>query len=255
MRTILAAIDSSAAARAVLETALGVGELTDATVEAVHVRDGPPETAKAVAAWSHVPMRMLTGPVEQTLLRAVADPQVLAAVLGARATPGGRLPTGRTALHILERANKPVVVVPPDAVGVSPRPFKRLLVPLEGTEQSSRPLAEGLFPLIVGDVELVVVHVFTAATMPHFLNRAGRDLQVLGDEFLARYCPDATRIEWRTGPVGGRLTEASDEEGADMIALSWSQHMSAGRAAVVRDVLSHSTVPVLLLPIAGTGVQ
>jgi nucleotide-binding universal stress UspA family protein len=255
MRTVLAAIDSSAAARAVLETALGVGELADAQVEAVHVRDGPPDTAKALAAWSHVPMRMLTGPVEQTLLRAVADPRVLAAVLGARSTPSGRRPAGRTALHILERANKPVVIVPPDAVGVSPRPFKRLLVPVEGTEQSARPLAEGLFPLIVGEVELVAVHVFTAATMPRILDRPGRDLELLGGEFLARYCPDATRIEWRTGPVGGRLAEACDEEGADMIALSWSQHMSAGRATVVRDVLSHSTVPVLLVPVAGDSSQ
>lgn len=251
MRTVLAAIDTSAAARAVLETALGIGDLMDATVEAVHVRNGSAERAEALGAWSEVPVRVLRGPVAPTLLHAVAEPGVLAAVLGARATPGGRRPAGRTALHVLERAGKPVVVVPPDAVGVTPRPFKRLLVPVEGTEESSRPVAEALFPLIVGEVELVAVHVFTAATVPRVLDRRERDLQLWGGEFLARYCPNATRVEWRTGSVGGRVAEVCDEEDADMIVLTWSQHMSAGRAAVVSEVLGRSTVPVLLLPVAG----
>ena len=249
MRTVLAALDASAAARAVLETALGIAELTGATVEAVHVHYGSTDTPESLASRSGVPFRLLDGATEPALLDALAGPDVIAAVLGARATPGGRRPTGHTALRVLERANKPIVVVSPESVGVSPRPFHRLLLPLEGTESSSRPVTECLCPLIVGDVELLVLHVFTADTMPRVLDRPERDLQLLGGEFLARYCPNATQIALRTGSVGSQVGAACRDESADLVVLSWAQEASAGHAAVVRDVLSHAAVPVLLLPV------
>lgn len=249
MRTVLGFLDSSAAARPVLETALGIGELMGATVEAVHVQENSGETPAAAAERSGVHLRVVDGPVEAGLLSALAETNVIAGVLGARRTPGGRRPVGRTALHILERANKPVVVVPPEAVGVSPRPFRRLLVPLEGSEQSARPVTEDLGPLIPDDIELVVLHVFTTSTVPPILDHPEWDLPLWGDEFLTRFCPNATRIDLRTGTVGRGITEACGEGGADLIVLSWSQDASPGHAAVIRDVLAHSTVPVLLLPV------
>ena len=247
MRTVLAALDASAAARPVLETALGIAEMTGATVAAVHVRDGSTDTPASLASRSGVALRLLDGPTEPALLSALAAPDVIAAVLGARGTLGGRRPAGHTALRILEQANKPVVVVPPEAVGVSPRPFHRLLLPLEGTDASSRPLTESLWPLIAAEVELLVVHVFTADTMPRVLDRPERDLELLRGEFLARYCPGATQVDLRTGSVGAQVGAACREEDADLIVLSWSQDISAGHAAVIRDVLGQATVPVLLL--------
>lgn len=255
MRRVLAALDSSPAARPVLETALGIGRLTGAETEAVHVGNDHVETLEALAATSAVPLRLVRGPVRRAVLDAVAAPHVVAAVVGARATPGGRRPTGRTALGVVEGTNKPTIVVPPDAVGVSPRPFRRLLLPLEGSEESSRSVLEGLWPLVVDEVELVVLHVFTASTVPRVLDHPGRDLELLGSEFLAHYCPPAARIEWRTGPVGAGVREVCSEQEADLIVLSWSQDSSAGHAAVVRDVLGCSTVPVLLLPVAAPGVE
>jgi nucleotide-binding universal stress UspA family protein len=249
MTTVLAALDASPAARAVIETALGVGDLMGADVEAVHV-GRPTETLETLTANHGVPLHLAHGPAEKALLDAAASPGVVAAVLGARATPSGRRPTGRTALAVMQHTDKPTVVVPPDAVGVSPRPFRRLLVPLEGSEASSRPVIDRLCPLIVTKVELVVLHVFTAATVPRVLDHPGRDLELLGDEFLTRHCPYASRIEWRTGPVGARVTEAYGENDADLVVLSWSQDSSAGHAAVVHDVLAASTIPVLLLPVA-----
>jgi hypothetical protein len=250
MRSILAALDAGPAARPVLETALGMAELTGSTVDAVHVRDGPTETPESLASRSDVPLRILRGPVTTVLLDAVGDPGVVAGVFGARGTPGGRRPVGRTALQVLERTNKPIVVVPPEAVGVSPRLFRRLLVPLEGSEQSSRPVADALGPLIVAEIEVVVLHVFTPATVPRTLDRPGRDLSLWGDEFLARFCPEAARIELRTGAVGSRVGEVCGEAHADLVVLSWSQDSSRGRAAVIRDVLAHCALPVLLLPVS-----
>jgi nucleotide-binding universal stress UspA family protein len=249
MRTVLAALDTSPTALPVLETALGIADLTDATIEAVHVRTDPAETPAALAAHRGVRFRLLDGTVDQALLQAVREPVVIAAVIGARGTPGGRRPAGHTALHIVERSDKPVVVVPPVSVGASARPIRRLLIPLEGTDASSRPVAHGLLPLIAADVDLVVLHVFTSDTTPRVLDRPARDLQMLGGEFIARYFPNAARIELRGGTIAAQLADVCQREQADLIVLSWSRDFSAGRAAVIRWALGHSSVPVLLLPV------
>lgn len=251
MKTVLAAIDESAAAQPVLDTALGIGQLTGAHVEAIHVKEGSGATAQALSARRGVGLRLLDGPVEGGLLRALEEPDVVAGVFGARGTRGDRRPVGSTALRVLERASKPIVVVPPAAAGVSPRAFRRLLVPLEGSEESARPVADDLGPLIMGDIELVVVHVFTTETAPRVVDHPEWDLPVWGEEFLARFCPNATRIDLRAGVVGSGVSEACQELGADLIVLSWSQDASPGHAAVVRDVLGRSAVPMLLLPVDG----
>lgn len=248
MTTVLAALDTSAAARAVLEVAIGIGELTGATVEAIHITDGPSDTPEWLAAHNEIPLRLLEGPVEPTLLHAMEDDAVIAAVVGARSTPGGRRPTGRTAMHILERASKPIIVVPPD-VPSQAKKCRHLLVPLEGDDESSRPVLERLRPLLAAEIELVVLHVFTSATVPRMLDRPARDLSIWGDEFVARFCPGATRVELRTGPIGARVAEVSAEAGSDLVVLSWSRDSSPGHAKVIRDVLGSSTIPVLLLPV------
>jgi hypothetical protein len=151
-------------------------------------------------------------------------------------------------MHILERATKPIIVVPPD-VPASAQQCRRLLVPLEGDEESSRPVLERLRPLIATEIELVVLHVFTSATVPRMLDRPARDLSIWGDEFVARFCPGANRIELRTGPIGARVGEVSAEAGSDLVVLSWSRDSSPGHAEVIREVLAGSSIPVLLLPV------
>jgi nucleotide-binding universal stress UspA family protein len=251
MRTVLAAIDNSAAARPVLEAAVGFADLLGATLEAVHVRENAGAIPEALASRSDVPLRVLDPPVEASLLRVLAEENVTAAVFGARGTPGGRRPAGRTALHVLERATKPVLVVPPEASGLT-HAFHRLLVPLEGTEESARPVVEDLCPLLAREVELVVLHVFTTATVPPVLDHPEWDLPQWSDEFLARYCPGGARVDLRTGAVGNHITRSCSEAEADMIVMSWSQNASPGHAATIRQVLENSTVPMLLLPVDGT---
>jgi nucleotide-binding universal stress UspA family protein len=247
--TIVAALDASAAARPVLETALRLGQLTAADVEAVHVHDGGAETPAALAERAGVRLRMPPGPVAAAVLAALDHPAALMAVLGARATPGGPRPVGGTARQILHRATKPVVVVPPDAAGQPSRPLRRLLVPLEGDGASSEPVAEVLRPILPPEVELIAVHVFTPDTVPRVLDHPARDLLLLGDEFLARHLPGASDVAFRSGPAGARIVDLCAEEQADLVVLSWSQDSSAGRAQVVREVLARATVPVLLLPV------
>jgi hypothetical protein len=251
MSIVLAALDTSAAARPVLEVALGLGRLTGTRAEAVHVRSDPPkpiETPQSLAARNAVPFRLLDGPVEATLSVAMDLPEVLIGVVGARSTAGTRRPVGGTALHLIETTHKPIAVVPPDAV--VPGPIRRLLVPLEGTVESSEAVLEQLWPRIVADVEVIVLHVFTDATQPAMLDRPARDMGLLGREFLTRHLPQAGYVELRPGRVARQVADVARERASDMVVLSWSQDSSAGRAQVVRDVLGVSDLPVLLLPLA-----
>jgi nucleotide-binding universal stress UspA family protein len=251
MRTVLAALDDSPTARVVLEVAEAFAQLTDAPVEAVHVRDGGAETPEWLASHHHLTLRALPGPVPSTLLAAVEDDAVVAGVFGARGMPGGRRPAGHTAMHVLQRATKPIVVVPPDVELGARRPMARLLVPLEGDLASSEPVLATLGPLITQPVELVVLHVFTPATVPRVLDHPARDLDLWGEEFVARHCPAAGRIELRTGAVGAAVAQVAIEETADLIVLSWSRDSSPGHAAVIQEVLGSARAPVLLLPTDG----
>jgi nucleotide-binding universal stress UspA family protein len=247
MTIVIAALDSSAAARPVLETARRIAAMTDGTVQAIHVPDGPGETPRLLAARAGVPMTIIEGSVSQALVGAVRDPSVSVAVLGARATPHGRRPIGTTALRVLEAAEKPIVIVPPDARASGDRPLHHLLLPLDGTQATARPVAAFLDRLAVGtDPEVTVLHVFTPSTVPRALDRSRRDLFLWADEFLARSFPRATSVELRAGAVGDAVAEVATDENVDMIVLSWSQDSSEGH--VVRDVLARSTLPVLLLP-------
>lgn len=244
---VLAALDPSAAARPVLDTALSVARITGGRVEAIHVSDRESETLKTLTERAVVPLRRVAGLVEPTVLTAMAAPDVVIAVIGARSTPSGRRPVGRTARRLLEQATKPVVVVPPDASAA--RTFTRLLMPLEGEAVSSRPVLDAFLPLLVGDVELFVLHVFTQATLPRMLDKPHYDLEILGREFIATHLPGASRIEMCTGPVGTRVAEMTEQHHIDLIVLTWSQDSSEGRAQVVQDVLARSPIPVMLLPV------
>ena len=195
-------------------------------------------------------MHLLSGPLEPALLGAVEASDVVAAVIGTKAAADDRRLLGTTARHIIERSTKPVVTVPPDFV--SPGFFRRLLIPLEGTEASTQPVLEGLLPLVAADVELIVIHVFTDSTAPAMLDRPWRDLEILGKEFLIRHLPhQEASIELRHGPVGTQVAEVCDEYGADLIVLSWSQDTKGGKARTVRQILGAAKLPVLLFPLRG----
>lgn len=254
MTTVLAALDNTAAAHPVLHAARSLADLIGASVEAVHVPDGPSDTPLALAARHGIPLRLLHRPVGAALLTAIEAPEVTAAVVGARSLPGDHRPMGSTAMEVAQQSLKPVLIVTPEADDAASQPFHRLLLPLEGDRESSRPVLDTLLPLVTEDVELVVLHVFTADTTPKFLDRPGRDLELLGDELRCRHCPDAAKIELRTGTVGRRVDEVCRESTADLIVLAWSQTMDEEHAAVVRDVLVRAEVPVLLLPVAAEPV-
>ncbi len=247
---VVAAIDRDGAAASVLATAGRFAKLTGAGVDAVHVGPSVPATLAVLAARAGMSLRAVAGPTRPALLAELERPEVLAIVLGAGDEHRGHHVVGPTTRHVTERSTKPVVVVPATGIFAGDG-LHRLLVPLEGQDASSRPVLEALLPLLVEGVDIEVLHVFTEETLPRMLDRPQRDVELLGREFLARHCPDATRIALRAGTIADRVREICEERAADLVVLSWSQVSTGGRARVVRDVLECSSLPVLLLPVAG----
>ena len=155
----------------------------------------------------------------------------------------------RAALAVATHAAKPVVVVPPEPRDPPPAGLHRILVPLDGTADTARAVEQTMGWFAGSGVEIVSLHVFDATTVPRFWDRPEHDHAAWTREFLARNAPAAgTRLQVRSGWPSDRVLEVAAAEGADMIALGWGRRLAPDRAAVVREVLVRTPVPVILLP-------
>ena len=251
MTRVLAAIDTSPCAGAVLQTARSVSLLFEATVTALHVSESGSDAAPEIAHDADLELRQATGSPIEAIVAAARDADVVAVVLGARGLHGGPRPAGRTALEVITRVSKPVVVVPPD--GTTGGTIARVLMPLEGTEASSQAIAGTLALLDRSDLEILVLHVHPMDAVPAFQDQPHHAIPAWEHEFAARFVsiPD-TRVEIieRVGSAADRVAGVAHDTRADLIMLGWDQDLAPGHADVVRDTLAHSDVPVLLVPTA-----
>jgi nucleotide-binding universal stress UspA family protein len=230
----------------VVATARNLAEVFGGHVEAVHVGSERADTAAAAA--SGLGLRRLTGPVVPTLARAVEDASAAALVVGTRGLPGR--PVGSTALEVITSLTRPVVVVPPEATLRAP--LRRVLVPLEGT------VATSLAPMTLielahdAEIEIVVLHVHDAATLPAFTDQPQHEADAWRQEFVARYCPwgiGKVELQVCVGRREEEILRVADATKADLVALGWAQQLASGRAPVVRELLKRGRTPVLLLPL------
>lgn len=249
MTTVLAALGSDASAQPVLRTAIALGPLFDATITALHVHETGTATPKELAGAAGIELREASGPPIEQIVAATQDPDVVALVLGARGAHGGRQPAGCTALEVITRVAKPVVVVPPDVQ--PPEQLKRILVPLEGSSESSRALEDMIELAHRRRLEILVLHVHSPATVPAFANHEPHATQAWGQEFLARHISvphERVSLVRRLGVPADDVVAVAHETTADLIVLAWNQNLTPGRARVVSETLAHSKVPVLLIP-------
>jgi len=251
MTRVLAAIDTSPCARAILQTARSVGELFDDAVLALHVRENGADAARQFAHEAGVELRETAGSPIEAIVAAAQDPDVAAVVLGARGMHGGPRPAGHAALEVITRVSKPLVVVPPD--GAAGAQIARVLIPLEGTEESSEAIADTIALAHRRDLEIVVLHVDAPDEVPPFQDQPHHEIPAWEREFAARFVSiPHTRVDiiQRVGAAADRVVPVARDTEADLIALGWSQDLSPGRADVVRETLAHSAIPVLLVPTA-----
>lgn len=249
MTTVIAALDNSAVARSVARTAAAIAAVYGAAPRAVHVTEDGSAGAEAAAGAAAIELATLRGPPVATLVRIAMEPEVQAMVLGARGQDGAVGTAGRTALQIITTVLKPLVIVLPGN-GRS-GPIRRVLVPLDGTPTSAAALAETIELARAADVEVVALHVHEERRIPAFSDQLPHEVDAWTEEFLARYCPPGdVRLETRVGSPDQNILLAAKELDVDLLALGWSQDLSPGRAAVVREALARSPAPVLLVPSA-----
>lgn len=250
MTIVLAAIDTSACAAPVLSTAAQVAALFAATARALHVREDGSDMPSRLARAAGIELRETTGQPVSAIVQAAAESDVAVLVLGVRGVRGGPQPAGSTALEVITRVAKPVVVVPPHAP--PPGPFRRILVPLEGTSESSQPLAETIERAIRADIEIIALHIHSPASLPAFSDQSHHETRAWEREFISRFVHgshEGARLIRRMGVAADDVATVARNADADLIALAWSQDLGPGHARVVRETLARSAIPVLLVPV------
>jgi hypothetical protein len=247
-RTVIAAIDNSLAAQPVLAAAKLIAPLLEAVPVALHVSEESAETAEAVAAAEGVVLTTVVhrAPVE-AVCEALTTPHVVMGVLGSRSARSGPTPAGRTALAVLERVAKPVLVVPPTARVARTGTTLRVGVALEnGEDYVPGPV---LRTLLGHDVEVVAVHVFDAEHVPAFWEQSQHVYEAWAHEFSLRHFPNGrAAVLLRGGRAGEEILKFTQSEGIQLLILHWAQCLAAGHARTVSEILSYAEIPVLLLP-------
>lgn len=244
---VIAAIADDAAAATVLASAGAIASMAAGSVEALHV--GAENAAVVqVAQKAGVPLRHVGGRAVDAILDACAAEDVAAIAIGTRASPASKHPPGSTTTALVTSLDKPVVVVPPNAV-VEHR-IQRVLVPLEGGAESPAAVREFMQLAANAKLQVVLVHVYDERSLPAFSDQLPHEVRAWREEFIARHCPPAlaVQLELRVGDPGEHLLDVLRRSGCELVALSWNQDLAGERAAVVRRMLAESPVPVLLLP-------
>ena len=250
MSRIVAAVDNSPAAGPVLETAQWLGRILRSDVVGVFVDGGDTPAVEAIADASGTGLATRHGDPTQVITDYLAADDVVLGVIGTRAWPGGRRPAGHTALDVAQASTKPLVVVPPERPPFDRGARCRVLAALDDTPESVAGVRALLRIFDQPGVDVLAVHVFESANVPPFWDQAQHAAESWGRELMARHlCDIDTRVELRSGAPGLRVVEVAEAESVDLVAMTWSQDLSEGRAQTVKQVLSGSPVPVLLMPV------
>jgi len=257
-KRVLACLDDSPAADAVLATATNVARAMGAELDVISVV--PPDGSAVRRSASMSPggrasrsptPRVVVGPVEATLVDELEQDDVVLGVLGSRALAAQPDLLGHVARAVVTRSRRSLIVVPPGAEPLTGE-GQRFLVPLDGRSRTSRAVAPVLAALIEPMGTIVPLHVFDDAHVPMFVS-SPHDREVLADEFAARHLgPVVSRTErprLRLGAPVDEILAAIRRDEADAVVVCWSQHLDGGRAAVIRGLLADGSVPVVLHPI------
>jgi len=249
MTNVIAAIGADACAQPVLAAANALADMLDATVVALHVGEDGVPSPEALANAARVEYRQTRGTPLEGIVSAASESDVAALVLGSRGASAGPRPAGATALEVITRTAKPVVLVPPDAH--PPERFTRLLLPIEGQGAAPPALSDFIDAAHRRKLEIIVLHVHSPATVPAFSNHEPYGTRAWDQEFLARHLPfkpDRVTVLRRVGTPGDDVPAVAEGTGAELIVLVWSQRLAKGRARVVTRTLASTRIPVLLLP-------
>jgi nucleotide-binding universal stress UspA family protein len=285
LRLILIPLDGSAFGELALPLALPIAERQRAELELVHVYESIPpylvqgappldpgldqelkrdrETyLESVAAWVR---RSTAVPVTATLLDADDVAAALVEHIARRhadlvsmTTHGrsgiSRLWMGSVAIDVVRHSPTPVLVTRPDESGSRDEPalpFRRVLVPVDGSPADDDAIDDVLAVAGTDDVEFTLLHVIVPvvylAEPPQVSVMTEVELESAADRYLdetarrlrPRGCTVTTRVVTHTQPARAIL-EYAKEWGADLVAME-----SHARGAVARVLLGSTTDKVI----------
>lgn len=193
----------------------------------------------------------LEPPFTRALRREIASVEVAGAVLALAPTPRTAESDRRAAdcFALATASRKPMLLVPPEVHLLDLRGPRRTLVPLDGTSRSSRATAPFVVRIVQGGSDVLLLHVFDAETVPHFVDQYQHAHEIWRKEFLARHdAGSGSRLVLRSGSAPEIILEAALSDSSDLLVMSCSGHMGPGRSLTVREVLAMTPVPVLLVP-------
>lgn len=222
-RFVLAAVDG-AAADAVTHCAASLAVAMGLPVRCVRVEPGAGLRGEAQRSALARVLRGdqvdLQGRPEDLLARLIHLDDTAMAVLGIRRweTRASRRGSG-TAVAVARRVSRPILLVPSTATEWAGP--KRALVALDGTTDTAMAAAEAMAPLGRMGVESVPIHVTSTST-------------ATGDAWTAE---------------GRGVMRGVADSGCDMAVVAWTRQVRGRHGAAVLDVLSHTEVPVLLVPV------
>ena len=239
MKRVVAAIDAGPVSESVIAVADRLADVLGAQREIVMV-DGVVPSALSPD------VTMLEGDVAEALTALSKGPGVVALVVGIRAVVGGPRPAGHVTEELITQSPVPVVAVPP-ATGARARTLSRVLLPLEGAAPPDSSTEEIVRAFEAAGSLVDTVHVFDRASVPMFWD-GWHDTEIWSEQFKHRYSPVATDTQLRLGDVAQQILGAAEENGSTLILLEWKCRLNHTHAPIVRELLSGTAVPLMLLP-------
>lgn len=211
--------------------------------------EGAHDVAAAMAAIIGADVRVVApglagDPTADTFLTELATPE---AVLGVIVPdPGHEAASWR----VVQRSDKPVIMVPRHFVVRSVPAVSRVLVPLDGSKEAATTVCDTMRLFADAEVELIVLHVFDVATTPRFWDQAAHARHGWERQFRESCAvPPKTRLELRRGEPAQRVVDVAAAEHPDLVTLGWSQNLAPGRARTVLHTVRDADLPVMLLPV------
>jgi nucleotide-binding universal stress UspA family protein len=270
---LLVPLDGSMPAEQPLDVASALAGLMDADIHVLFVSHEPvPDAAVAVRArisnaWlSRVRMHHTTGHAADAI-RKIARQLPASAILLSSHGATGNLDAlaGHVTLGVLTDPPCPVYVVRSALSAQSQvhrlRHVRRILVPLDGSEQAAQAMTEGAALATAAKARLVLLYVLcdqpAAARRPaisRYSDQIHHEMEAWRDEFLrsgfARERAGgafSAEVALRCGDPGEQIVRYAADEDCDVIITAWGGSLSAGRAQVVRTLLAQAPCPVLFL--------
>jgi nucleotide-binding universal stress UspA family protein len=220
----------------------------------LHVNALRDELAKEGArAEAHV----VTGDPVDELLRLIRSSNPSLVVMATHARKGlDRLLHGSVAEQLVRRSPAPVLVTSARSAATDEVRFRKILVPLDGSDLAAEALGPACELAKRHGAELVLFHAIPVIT------GGGIDLPPVvyplsiseAQEFLRSYVPRCGGLTTRTkvvlGPPSVSILDAAKQEGCDLVALSTHGRSGLARVAfgsVAEEVVRRAGCPLLLV--------